>query len=299
MLVPAATCDEILCVADLKCRVGESPVWDESTGEILLVDHYGQCMHAVSPAKGLLWTRSFAATVGSLGLCRDGFRRVVAVGNAVYIVDARHDRMDLVARPAGEESAGRLNDGKVGPDGAFWVGSIDDGSSAAPMGALYRVAPDGSARRIVSGLKVSNGLAWSADGRTMYHSDSRGPWIDSWDFDPGEGVASRRRRFATLTEAAGRPDGGATDVEGAYWSCGVSAGRINRFAPDGVLIESVAVPVPAPTMPCFGGPDMRTLYFTSLREGREEATLRRFPLSGGLFAMRVGVEGVPVGRFSG
>jgi sugar lactone lactonase YvrE len=118
-----------------------------------------------------------------------------------------------------------LNDGKVGPDGAFWVGSIDDGTSDTPTGALYRVAGHGEAKRIVGDLRISNGLAWSADGCTMFHSDSRGPWIDAWDFDPGSGMPANRRRIATLTEANGRPDGAATDIEGGYWSCGVSAGR--------------------------------------------------------------------------
>jgi sugar lactone lactonase YvrE len=287
----------IRCIADLKCRVGESPVWDDATGQVLLVDHYGQAMHAVSPAAGLFWTRTFPATVGSLGLCRDARRWVVAIGDSVHIVDSRSEDIHLLVRPPPDGRTNRLNDGKVGPDGAFWVGSIDDQSSDRPTGALYRVTADGQAERIVGDLKVSNGLAWSADGRTLFHSDSRESWIDAWDFDPDVGAASGRRRIATPSEASGRPDGGATDVEGGYWSCGVSAGRINRYASDGMLIESFPVPIPAPTMPCFGGPDMRTLFFTSLREGLDAETLRRFPLSGGLFAMPVHVEGVPVGQF--
>ena len=115
----------------------------------------------------------------------------------------------------------------------------------------------------------------------MFHADSRGPWIDRWRFDRKSGAMSERTRFATLDEATGRPDGGSCDAEGFYWSAGVSAGRLNRFAPDGRLVESYDVPVAAPTMPCFGGPDFRTLYLTSLREGRSEELLAKAPLSGG------------------
>src|SRR5258705_528561 len=82
----------------------------------------------------------------------------------------------------------------------------------------------------------------SPDGRTMFHSDSRAGWLDRWDFDPANGAISNRMRIADLDEAMGRPDGGATDINGDYWSAGISAQRLNRFAPDGRLIESYPVP---------------------------------------------------------
>ena len=132
---------------------------------------------------------------------------------------------------------------------------------------------------MVEGVKVSNGLAWSADARTLYHSDSRGPWIDRWDFHPTTGAISNRRRIVTLTESDGRPDGGATDIEGGYWSCGVSAGCLNRFAPDGRLLARYDLPIPAPTMCAFGGADMRTLFITSARQGTFGGSVgRRTPI---------------------
>jgi sugar lactone lactonase YvrE len=126
----------------------------------------------------------------------------------------------------------------------------------------------------------------------MVHSDSRAEWIDRYRLDPKTGVLSQKTRIATPGEADGRPDGGAFDAEGCYWSAGVSAGCLNRYDMNGRLIERIPVPPKAPTMPCFGGPDLRTLFFTSLRR-QGDAT----DACGNVFMMEVDVAGVPVGRF--
>jgi sugar lactone lactonase YvrE len=152
---------------------------------------------------------------------------------------------------------------------------------------------------MVDGLIVSNGLAWTADGRTMFHSDSKGQVIWAYDHDPATGEIANRREVARPSEAQGRPDGAATDVEGCYWSAGISAGVLNRWTPDGRLDRQIPLPCVAPTMPCFGGPDMRTIHVTSLRHHVPEQRLAERPLSGGIFAVEVDVPGVPVARFAG
>ncbi len=287
----------IECLVRMPCRVGESPVWDAEHGQLLWADILSREIYALEFATGRRRQWTFNGPVGSFGIARSG-RLVVAIGNGVYLFDMRTEKLELLARVEEDRPTNRLNDGKVGPDGAFWVGSMDDRPTKEPVAALYRVTADGRVERKIDGLKISNGLAWSADGRTMFHSDSRGPWIDRWNFDAATGAISGRHRIRTLADEEGRPDGGATDVEGCYWSCGVSAGCINRFAPDGTLLARIPVPVPAPTMPCFGGPDMRTLFFTSLRDGLSQDTLARVPDSGSVFMMRVDVTGVPVGTFA-
>ena len=110
----------------------------------------------------------------------------------------------------------------------------------------------------------------------------------------GEGAISERTRIAEPEVAVGRPDGGSCDVEGYYWSAGVSAGHVNRFTADGSWSPATMLPVPAPTMPCFGGPDFRTLYLTSLREGRSAALLQRAPQSGARVRGRGADRRVPV-----
>ena len=284
------------CIADLKCRTGESPVYDERTGRLYFVDIPSRRLYAIVLPRGEPRSWTFESEVCSLGLAASG-RLVVALRDSVILFDPASESREQIASIEADVPHTRLNDGKVGPDGAFWVGSLDGRREKQPIAALYRVDASGKVERKVEGLVTSNGLAWTADGEVMFHSDSRQAWIDRWRFDRRRGEIADRIRFATLDEATGRPDGGACDVEGFYWSAGVSAGRLNRFAADGTLASSHEVPVPAPTMPCFGGPDFRTLYITSLRDGRSPQVLEAAPQSGGLFAAAAPVAGFPPWRF--
>jgi sugar lactone lactonase YvrE len=235
--------------------------------------------------------------VGSIGLGASG-RLVVALERTIAVFDPESESLDIVAEVPGEPAWHRLNDGKVGPDGAFWVGSMDDRPQKEPRGSLYRVDGRGQVTRVLEhACLVSNGLAWSADGRTMFHSDSRGPWIDRYDFEPSSGRLANRVRIATLDEATGRPDGGACDAEGFYWSSGVSAGRLNRFSHEGEIVASHPVPVPAPTMPCFCGDDLKTLVITSLKPDNPDV-LASAPQSGSLFIASSPVAGARIERWA-
>jgi len=282
-------------ITDEACRLGESPVYDERTGELFFVDILSRRLHGFGFPGGALRSWSFESEVCSLGLAASG-RLVVALRDQVVLFDPASEARQEVCAIEADRPETRLNDGKVGPDGAFWVGSMDDRQDKEPIGTLYRVDPSGRVEPKVEGVTISNGLAWTADGELMFHADSRGPWIDRWQFDRWTGAISDRRRFAEPNEI-GRPDGGTCDAEGYYWSAGVSAGRLNRFAPDGSLAASLPVPVAAPTMPCFGGADFRTLFLTSLREGRSEEALAAAPLTGRVLAGEAPVAGFAPWRF--
>jgi sugar lactone lactonase YvrE len=288
---------EFSILLDLRLAVGESPVYDDSRDVLWFCDIPARTVHQLD-----LTTRErrhwlLPSEVGSLGLAESG-RLVVALRHEIGLFDPADGSFVAIASIEAERGADtRLNDGKVGPDGAFWVGTMDDRSAKEPVGALYRVTADGRVEKKVEGLIVPNGLAFSADGGTLFHSDSRGKWIDRWDLDAATGAIANRSRIAEMDEASGRPDGGATDMEGCYWSAGVSAARLNRFSRDGRLLEVHPVPVASPSMPCFGGADMRTLYVTSLREGRSAEALERYPQTGSVLVGRSAVAGAPVTRF--
>ncbi len=281
---------------DLVTTLGESPIYDERTGGLLLCDIVEHTVIRLGLARGTVDTIEFDSEVGAVGLCGSG-RLVVALRRRVVLADFDGGRPETIAEIDTDRPEIRFNDGRVGPDGAFWIGSMDERREKEPNGALYRVSANGRIERKITGLLVSNGVAFSADGSTLFHSDSRGPWIDRWRLDAATGTITERTRIAILDDAAGRPDGGAVDAEGCYWSAGASAGRLNRFAPDGRLVEWHAVPVSAPTMPCFGGADRRTLFVTSMRHNQSAAALERLPLSGRLLVAAAPVAGLPEYRF--
>ena len=145
----------------------------------------------------------------------------------------------------------RLNDGKVAPDGRFWVGSMDDRPEKEPVAALYRIDADGRCARMEDRLIVSNGLACRADGRTMFHSDSRQRFINAYDYDLRTGdfptAAALRRWRSTKAVPMARP----VDAEGYYWSAGVSAGCLNRISPTGEIVRKVMLPAGGPNDAVF------------------------------------------------
>src|SRR4051812_15115340 len=264
---------------DVRCALGESPVYDARRDALWFCDIVGRTLHRIDLATEVHRAYSFDSEVCSLGIARSG-RLVVALRKVVGLFDPEGSAFTALATIEVDRPQTRLNDGKVAPDGSFFVGSIDDSSERAPIGALYRVDAAGHVETKISGLRVSNGLAFSPDGRVMFHADTRGIWIDRWAFDPTTGAISGRTRFADLDEQSGRPDGGATDAEGDYWSAGLSAACLNRFAANGNLVARYALPVAAPTMPCFGGTDLRRLFVTSLTHGRSAELLARDPFNG-------------------
>jgi len=289
---------DVECVIDARNTTGESPLWSARESALYWVDIPAGEVHRWYPSTGERRVWKLPAAVGSIGL-REAGGLVLALRTGFHVFDLESGELTFLCHPEPDVPTNRLNDGKVSPEGRFWAGTMDERPEKAPVGSLYRVDSDHRCSRMAGGVKVSNGLAWSPDGRTMYHSDSRSTDIFRYAYDPDTGSIGEREIFVSMPPEWGRPDGGAVDEEGCYWGCGISAGRINRFSPAGKLIAYVDLPVTHPTMPCFGGPDGRTLYVTSLRENLSEADLARTPQAGGVFMLQPGVAGAPAALYKG
>ena len=286
------------CVLDARNTTGESPLWSVREAALYWVDIPAGLIQRWRPDTGERRSWQLPTAVGSIGLRQRG-GLVVALRSGFHLFDLESDALTFLCHPEPGLASNRLNDGKVSPEGRFWAGTMDERPEKEPIGSLYRLDADHRCARTVGGVKVSNGLAWSPDGRTMYHSDSRGGAIFRHAYDPQTGTLGEREVFAQMQPEWGRPDGGATDEEGCYWSCGVGAGRINRFSPEGELIGFVPMPVLHPTMPCFGGASGRTMYVTSHRENYSTEDLARTPQAGGVFMLEPGVAGAPAALYQG
>ena len=289
---------EVRCLIDASAALGESPVWSAEEQALYWVDILAPSLNRFEPSTGARRSWKMPAPIGSFGLREKG-GAIVALRTGFHLFDFAAERLTFIAHPEPGIATNRLNDGKVSPEGRFFAGTMDDEKLSRPLGSLYRLDVDGSCHRVVKDLIVSNGLAWSSDGRTMFHSDSKAKAIWAYDYDTGSGAMSNKRVVATPDESVGRPDGAATDMEGYYWSAGISAGVLNRWSKDGRLDRRIEMPCAAPTMPCFGGRDMKTMFVTSLRAKVAPEKLAAKPLSGGLFALEVDVPGVAVARYKG
>ncbi len=274
-------------------QLAECPTWDDRKNRLYWTDIQGCSIQAMDWDSREITTYSFDNEVGSFGLCDDG-RLIVCVWDKVVLFDPATGSSEPFAQVETDLPQTRLNDGKVGPDGAFWVGTMDTSSPREPIAGLYRIDGKGSVEKIRNELQVSNGLAWSPDGLWMYHSDSSPGWIEAYNFDPETGTLGAKMLFAQQTNETGRPDGATVDADGNYWSAGVSAGVLNCFGPDGSTKHAIAVPAPKPTMPCFCGPELDQLVLTSLQPGGEGPE----SVSGSLFLIEGhGTRGLPTFQF--
>jgi sugar lactone lactonase YvrE len=195
-------------------------------------------------------------------------------------------------------SESRFNDGRCDPAGRFWAGTMIE-TLDRRVGALYRFDPDGKCHLMVDNLICPNGLAFSPDGRILYHSDSRQDYVFAWDFDVRSGDIRNQRVFLAMDIQEGRPDGAAVDREGYYWICHVGGWHVSRYSPDGKIDRVIGLPVQRPTMCAFGGKDFDTLFITTASYPLSKTALAKQPLAGALFAINVGVRGLDEPFFAG
>lgn len=288
-------------ILDARAELGEGPVWDERLAVLWWVDISGKALHRFDPATGKDLARGFDDMVAAVGLTQQENVVVVALACDLVLYDFEAGKvLKRYGDPEPNEGRTRLNDGKPGPGGRFWVGTLHMRSSDRPMGALYSVDVGGTATAHVQDVTTSNGMGWSKDLGTFYYIDSSPRTVDAFDFDPERGLLSNRRRVTTFTERDATPDGMCVDAEGMLWIAHWDGWCVSRWNPTtGERLQTIDVPVAKVTACTFGGPDLATLYITTARQGTDAATAERQPHAGGVFAIEPGVRGLPAFRFAG
>lgn len=288
-------------VLDARAELAECPLWSVAEQCLYWIDIAGRRLHRYDPATSLdrLWW--MPCEPGCIALA-DGGGLVAALRDGFYRFYPEQSRLHKLAGAPYDTTNMRFNDGRCDASGRFWAGAMyqQRTSEQAAMFCLERGAVRlGWGPQDGLGVKVSNGLAFAADGDALFQSDTPNHVIYRFAFDAATGQVGERSVFARLPvkgEQAvygGRPDGAAIDAEGCYWSAQYEGGRVLRFSPQGEIIGIVHVPVTRPTMVAFGGADLRTLYVTSAREGAADEELARQPQAGGIFAVRLDVAGRP------
>jgi sugar lactone lactonase YvrE len=294
--------------------LSESPFWHPQENRLYWVDIPGRRLARLSiqgqmQAQGAVEYWPMAEEPGCIAPVQGG-GLIVALRDGIHLAREWGGPLQLLAPAPYDTTRMRFNDGKCDAQGRFWAGSLYEPKDQA-LGALYRLDRQGL-HAMMDGVVTANGLAWSPDGRTAYWADTAAHQVRAFDFDMASGQLSAGRVFHQMApkpagwvwgEAAshaaygGRPDGAAVDSEGCYWSAQYEGQRLVRLSPNGDVLAEVATPVPCPTMSCFGGPDLKTLFITTSRQGRSDQELAHYPSAGCVFAMRVEVAGLPVNRF--
>ena len=282
-------------LVDAGASLGEGPHWDVVAQRLHWVDIDPGEIHELDPATGETSVIELGPTVGAVVSRADG-GLAVAAANGFAMVE-RDGTIGARVEVEPGMSSHRMNDGKCDPAGRFWAGSMVE--DRTPHGALYRLDADLSAHRVIDGVTISNGLAWTIDGRWMYFIDSPTGGVDRFRFDLASGAATDRTRLVDVAEAEGAPDGMTLDAEGCLWVAVWGAGQIRRYTPEGVLDAVVTVPASLTTSCCFGGPGLDVLYITSATCDLSPAERAAQPHAGAVFACWPGVSGRAATPFAG
>jgi sugar lactone lactonase YvrE len=286
--------DRVEVVVAAGARLGEGPVWDARIGRLVWVDILASEVHLTDVETGADDVIPTPLHVGAVApRARGGY--VAALQDGFWVLGAGEPAP--IARVPEAEPGLRFNDGKCDPAGRFWAGTMAyDESSGA--GALYRLGTDGQASRVLDGLTISNGLAWSADGGTMHFIDSARHRIDAFDFDPSTGTIGERRPLVEIPPELGWPDGMTIDAEGGLWVALWRGSAVHRYV-DGRLERSLDLPVSLVTSCTFGGEDLDELFVTSATDGLSADEQAAQPLAGAVFRLRPGVRGLPPASYAG
>ncbi|MFD2422502.1 SMP-30/gluconolactonase/LRE family protein [Amycolatopsis pigmentata] len=267
---------------------GEGPVWFAGWPGLRWVDMLaGDVLELDAVTREV--SRHHVGTVAAALRPRPDGGAVLAVERGFALANHSLDEIE----PLGElwsDSGVRMNEGGCDPDGRFYCGSMAYDTRAG-AGKLYRLDAGGTVRTVLTGVTISNGLAWSPDGTTAYYIDTPSQRIDRFDYD---GELTGRRPAVLVPPEAGAPDGMTVDADGRLWVALWGGSAVHCYTPEGKLEERVTLPVTQVTACAFGGPDLDELFITTSRQGIGDGEQ---PEAGALFSYRPGVRGIPVLTF--
>ena len=291
---------DVHLVLELHGLNGEGPQWDDRTGHLWFVDMRRPSLNRFSPAERRHDWWETPGWIGCCGLLEDG-RVAAALRSGLHLFDPSDGAMRMVGAAPYDPRRFCFNDGGCDRVGRFFAGPMyqplepGDARPDAPQAEpVFRFDGAGGWAAATAPVKISNGLAFSPDGRTLYHSDTPTKTIWSCDYDPATGEVGLSRVFARVEEGGdeGGPDGAVVDADGFYTCAVFGAGMLKRFDPDGRLERTIPLPVKYPTMPALGGPDRSTLYVTSAAYPWG-GDAKKHPLAGGLLALEAPAPGLP------
>lgn len=262
----------------------EGPVWDAKAGlyfsdaicgGVNLLDHSDKISTVVPKRRG----------VGGMALHGEG--GIVIGGRDISVVRLADGKTSPILSLPQLPGATGFNDLTVDAEGRVYVGSLTfrvfSGDAPTP-GFLHRIDLDGTIHTVADGILLSNGIAFSGDGRLLYHCDARADIVRVYDVQPN-GLLGKWTPFATFG-GHGTPDGMKVAVDGSVWVAVAHAGIVRVFNADGSHRQDIAIPLPLVTSLCFGGDDLRDLYVVTGSKGGPSDSC------GSIYRMRSDVAGV-------
>ena len=274
---------------DSHCQLGEGPFWNHLRGQLFWFDINGKTLFAADSAGTIVNRWNFDRMPSAAGIV-DEDTLIVAAQGAILELDLITSETRIVAPLEPELPGNRSNDGRGGPAGGLWIGTMAR-DEVLYSGSVYQYR-DGELKKLFGDIRIPNATCFSPDGRTVYFTDTPNKIILARSIDPSSGEPTGFWRvFADTSKDPGAPDGAVVDSEGYLWSARWGGSRVIRYTPDGRVDREVRLPVSQVTCPAFGGPDLKTLYITSAAKNLSPEALAKEPHAGGVFAIQLDVAG--------
>ena len=297
MTTPSLSAPGWTCLWPVGAELGEGPVWDVARQCLWFVDIEGKRLHRYDPATGGRASIAVPMRVTAVAPAR-GDRLIAATEHGFAWIDPATGAVDPIHNPEAHLPENRFNDGKLDPAGRFWAGTMDDTKRTA-QGSLYRLDADLRVTCHQTDYRITNGPAFSPDGRTMYESDTLRRVTYALDLT-ADGTLSNRKVWMKWPVSFGNPDGMTTDSAGNLWIAFWGGSCLRKLSAEGAVLAEFALPVSNVTSAAFAGPELDRLFVTTARQALTADELETQPLAGGLFEIiGHGVTGRPAGVFVG
>ena len=277
-------------VGNSRSQWGEGPIWWRDA--LYFVDIEGHLVHRFDPADGGEKSWDVGQRVGTV-VPRESGGLVIAGDHGLFFLDEESGQLTAIADPEADKPDNRFNDGKCSPDGRFFAGTISLVRKTGDA-RLYRLDPDLTLHEAFGPVTTSNGIVWSADGKTVFYIDTPRREVLAFDYEAGH--LRNLRGVVSTAHLDASPDGMAMDADGNLWIAFCHGGCVACFDPEtGAELRRIELPCLETTACAFGGPDLADLYVTT---GVHKSVAEEH--AGRLFVIRgLGVRGLPANAFAG
>ncbi len=287
--------DAVLLV-DCKNLLGECVLWNERDGRLYWTDVYARRLYSCDQHGRDVATRELPEKLGSFAFDPDG-NLLAAFESGLFRYRMSTGEAERLTHFEPELERTRLNDGRCDRAGRFVVGGCHQ-EFYNPVSSVISYSGNGPSQTLIRNVALTNGIAFSVDGRRMYFCDSETRLYYWYDYDAATGTLGERHLFAQVPGDRGFPDGSAVDAEDNLWNARYYGGIVQEYRPDGSLGACVRVPTDCPTCVCFGGNNLDTLFISTGHKDLSPSQRASQTGAGGLFKADVGVRGLTETRFA-
>jgi L-arabinonolactonase len=287
---------ELLFSINAQCILAECALWNEQDQSIYWVDIIGAKIQRCNAKSHAVETFAMPYRIGCFSFTPIQNEIIAAFDIGIARYNLVTEELEWLAQPEIHLKTNRFNDGRTDRQGRFWAGTMNEAYNSedndSVLGKVYCFGLDKQCKAKIPKVAISNGLCWSADGKTVYHADSPKRTINAYDFDTKTAELSNRRVFAQ-TQGHRFPDGSIVDAHDCLWNAQWGASQVIRYNVDGSVDLALDLPVSQPSSVAIGGPNMDWLIVTTARHSLASERLAAEPQAGNIFVYQLhGVTGI-------